>query len=78
MHVVLKHSNTPLLPRSLTLAKSTAQQMMVGGVPEERKVGMWEFLLLMVCCWRTVRFCDINERTSGRNLSDGESVPNGI
>lgn len=44
MHVVLKHSNTPPLPRSLTLAKPAAQEMMVGGVPEERKVGMGEFL----------------------------------
>ncbi len=36
-----KHSS---LPRSLTLAKPAAQQMMVGGVPEERKVEMGEFL----------------------------------
>lgn len=39
MHVVLKRPNTPLSPRSFTLAKTAAQQMMVGGVPEETKSG---------------------------------------
>lgn len=39
MHVVLKCPNTPLLPRSFTLVKPAAQQMMVGGLPEERKSG---------------------------------------
>lgn len=71
--------NTPPSPRSLTLAKPAAQQMMVGDVPEERKVGMGRFFMFWwLCCWREQILWYINERTSGRNLSDGERVRNGI
>ena len=45
-NAVVKCCNTPPLPRSRTLAKAAAQQMMGGGVPEERKVGMGEFCVV--------------------------------
>lgn len=49
MHVVLKCPNTPLLPRSFTLVKPAAQQMMVGGVPEERKSGEGAVFVFLWC-----------------------------
>lgn len=67
-HVVLKHLSCTQEP------KPAAQQMMVGGVPEEGKVRMGEFFVLML----KNRFYGINERTSGRNLDDGERVQSGI
>lgn len=72
--MVLKLSNIPLLLSYFTFAKPAAQQMMVGNVPEELKSGDLGVFVFYFCG----RLYGINERTSGRNHTYGESIWNGI